>query len=214
MSSGDFPYHLYLVTDEAACLGRDFFWVLEEALKGGADIVQLREKEYTTAAFIDKARKCQEICERYGVPLVINDNLDVALAVKADALHVGQQDLSAHEAKRILGEDYPVGLSLDHRGNLDDPDSDLAWYFGVSPIFSTPTKTDTYDAWGLEGLAWLRGKTAKPLVAIGGIKIENATEIIEKGADCLAVVSGICSAENPGKAAEAYLEAIKRAKRK
>lgn len=208
MQHPDFPYRLYLVTDEAACLGRDFFWVLEESLKGGVELVQLREKNMGRQAFIEKALRTKEVCEKYGVPLIINDAVDVARSVGAYGLHLGQQDLSIDLAKQRLGDDIPIGLSLDRKDDLFQSSADAAWYFGVSPIYPTPTKLDTYDAWGLDGLRWLRDHTTKPLVAIGHIKTSNAATVMAHGADCLAVVSGICSADSPAKAAEAFVREI------
>ncbi|WP_158860731.1 thiamine phosphate synthase [Lunatibacter salilacus] len=211
MNIEKFPFKLYLVTDEAACLGRDFFWVLEEALKAGVDLVQLREKNLPAELFVDKAKRCMEICSRYEVPLIINDLPEVAEMVMAQGIHVGQQDISIEAVKCQLGKDFPVGLSLDRREDLTANGAESAWYYGVSPIFTTPTKSDTLGEWGLEGLGWLRGKTKKPLVAIGNINPQNAANVISNGADCLAVVSAICSAPSPGKAAASFIEAITKA---
>lgn len=206
----DFPYRLYLVTDDALCKGRDFFWVVEEAIKGGVDIVQLREKNLNLDKFIQKAEKLKVLCDKYKIPLVINDSIDVAKAVQAHSLHVGQSDRSVSDAQKILGTDYPIGLSLDQIENLKNPQSEMAWYYGVSPIYATPTKADTLNEWGLQGLSSLRKKTDKKLVAIGSIKTSNAAEIISHGADCLAVVSGICSADSPAHAAEKFREEIEK----
>lgn len=214
MSIEYFPYKLYLVTDEAACLGRDFFWVVEEALKGGVDVVQLREKNLPLTLFVEKAKRCMEICSKYEVPLIINDVPEVAEKVMAQGIHVGQQDISIESVKYQLGKDFPVGLSLDCKEDLSATSAESAWYYGVSPIFSTPTKSDTVGEWGLGGLAWLREKTKKPLVAIGNINPKNAGDIISHGADCIAVVSAICSAPSPGKAAASFIDVItKTAKR-
>ncbi|MCH7409308.1 thiamine phosphate synthase [Belliella sp. DSM 111904] len=203
-----FPYRLYLVTDEAACLGRDFFWVVEEAIKGGVDIVQLREKHLDNDAFFEKAMKLKRICRQYSIPLIINDNIDVAVAVDADGVHVGQSDLSISAVINRVGVQMPIGLSLERFEDLKAEGAEDAWYYGVSPIFSTPTKVDTVSEWGLEGLSSLRKLTDKKLVAIGNIKIENAAQIISSGADCLAVVSGICSATDPASAAAAFKSEI------
>jgi len=210
MISDTFPYKLYLVTDEKACLGRNFFWVVEEALRGGVDLVQLREKHLSEKDFIYKAQKLKALCEKYSVPLIINDHASVAKAVQANGLHIGQNDEKMEVVKEMLGHIFPVGLSLEREAELSNKASDSAWYFGVSPIFSTPTKADTYTEWGLEGLKRLRRLIPKPLVAIGNIKITNAREVMEAGADCLAVVSGICSAPSPRKAAEEFRNEIDR----
>lgn len=203
-----FPYRLYLVTDELACLDRDFYWVVEEAINGGVDIVQLREKKLDDRQFLQKAEKLKVICDRYKVPLIINDNVNVAQWVEADGIHVGQSDTAIHEVQKALGVDFPIGLSIEKMNDIKDPNSNLAWYYGVSPVFSTPTKTDTISEWGLEGLSELKTMSTKALIAIGNIKIQNAASVIAAGADCLAVVSGICSAESPAKAAELFRKEI------
>lgn len=200
----DFPYRLYLVTDQLACRGRDFFWVVEEAIKGGVDIVQLREKELGEHAFIRKAEQLKIICDRYHIPLIINDNAQVAKHVGAFGLHVGQSDLAVTEAMQVLGKNYPIGLSIEQFEDIQTLESEMAWYYGVSSIFSTPTKIDTRTEWGLSGLRELQKISSKKLVAIGNIKIHNAADVVAAGADCLAVVSGICGADDPAKAAEAY----------
>lgn len=205
-----FPFRLYLVTDQNACLGRDFFWVVEEAIKGGVEVVQLREKNLVDFDFIKKAERLKIICDRYQVPLIINDNLLVAKHVGSLGLHVGQSDKAIATAKKILGNDFPIGLSVERVDDIRKDDSKLAWYYGVSPIFSTPTKTDTVTEWGMSGLKELREKTDKKLVAIGNIKLHNAAAVIEAGADCLAIVSGICSADSPAMAAEAFRNEIEK----
>lgn len=207
-----FPYSLYLVTDQKACLGRDFFWVLEQALKGGVDLVQLREKSLSPWEFAEKAKRTKETCDKYGVPLVVNDNPQVALEAECDGIHIGQNDDSIPKVKQILGKEFPVGLSLDQLADLMKTEAQQAWYYGVSPIFNTPTKPDTLGEWGLQGLQELRQKTKIPLVAIGNIKAGNAASVIAHGADCIAVVSAICSADDPAKSATELRETIEKAK--
>lgn len=197
-----FKHRLYLVTDEKACFNRDFFWVVEESLKGGVDIVQLREKLLPDDLFLVKAKKLTDLCNRYNVPVIINDRLEVAKALGSFGLHVGQCDTNIDCIHQAMGEEYPVGLSVELPEHLLLPQVEKAWYLGISPIFSTPTKTDTIAEWGLVGLEAIRAKTFKPLVAIGNIKISNVAQVIKRGADCIAVVSEICSAESPAKAAE------------
>lgn len=171
-------------------------------------MVQLREKSLPLEEFIRKAEKLKTICDRYHVPLIINDSVEVAKKVDAQGLHLGQEDAGIIEARNLLGSNKPLGLSLESMEDLYKPHSEEAWYYGVSPIYATPTKIDTRNEWGLKGLAQLRKATEKPLVAIGSVKIENAASIISHGADCLAVVSGICSAPSPARAAEAFREKI------
>ncbi|SNR92702.1 thiamine-phosphate diphosphorylase [Belliella buryatensis] len=206
----DFPYRLYLVTDQKACLGRDFFWVVEEAIKGGVDIVQLREKDLSIADFIRKAEKLKILCDQYEVPLIINDSIEVARTVEANGIHIGQSDASVFEVQETFGQYFPVGLSIEHLEEIKSDQAKHAWYYGVSPIFSTPTKMDTKSEWGLKGLQSLREISNKALVAIGNIKIHNAAAVIQAGADCLAIVSGICSAKSPSHAAESFKKEIEK----
>ncbi|WP_026998693.1 thiamine phosphate synthase [Eisenibacter elegans] len=208
MPSSAFPYGLYLVTDEAACLGRDFYWVLEEALKGGVQMVQLREKQLSMQAFLERAQRVQQLTDRYQVPLIINDALPIAHALGSFGLHLGQSDVALATARAQLGDAVCIGLSIERYEQVFAPAAQAADYWGVSPIFATPTKQDTQQPWGLQGLMALRRQTTKPLVAIGGIKPIHADALIQAGADSLAVVTGICSAESPAKAAETYRKLI------
>ncbi|GGH60279.1 thiamine-phosphate pyrophosphorylase [Filimonas zeae] len=206
-----FSYRLYLVTDEQACLGRDLFWVVEEAIKGGVDVVQLREKQLDTPAFIQKAERLKQLLDKYHVPLIINDNVEVAKAVQAYGIHVGNSDQSPVTVRAQLGAEAAIGYSIEYETQLSTANAAVADYLALSPIFATPTKTDTVTEWGLEGIAHIRKQTQKPLVAIGHIAADNAGSIIKAGADCLAVVSAICSAEHPAYAAEKIRIEIERA---
>lgn len=193
---------LYLVTDEAACLGRDFFWVVEEAVKGGVSMVQLREKSLSTRAFIDRAKRLKSLLQTYNVPLIINDRVDVALAVDADGVHIGQSDMPFQTAHRLLGEGKIIGLSAEKRPDLLEAEHWNLSYVAVSPLFATPTKTDTDKPWGLEGLQWARQQSRHPLVVIGGLHTGNARDAVMNGANGIAVVSAICSAPSPREAAK------------
>jgi len=206
-----FKYRLYLVTDEAACLGRDLNQVVEAAVLGGVDLVQIREKNLAEKEFLTKSLKLKEMLDRYGVPLIVNDNLPVALQSQAAGIHVGNQDISPE----IIVQQWPacgiLGYSLEYEKQLQTKNAELAHYLALSPVFATPTKTNTITEWGLTGINKIRRLTQKPLVAIGNIKAENAREVIQAGADCLAVVSAICSAPNPAMAAEKIRNAIEKA---
>lgn len=199
---------LYLVTDEGACLGRDLFWVVEEAVKGGVSIVQLREKTLDTPAFIDKAFRMKELLAPYGVPLIINDRVDVALACDAEGVHVGQSDMPYDEIRQVLPKGKIVGVSAEKKSDvLAAEDWDIS-YLAVSPLFATPTKTDTLIPWGMEGLRWVRANSHHPLVVIGGMNQANAAEAIANGADSIAVISALCGAPSPRQAARALLESF------
>ncbi|MEA4909372.1 MAG: thiamine phosphate synthase [Chloroflexi bacterium] len=194
---------LYLVTDRDLCLGRPLEEVVVQAVRGGASIVQLREKQISTRDFIDEARRIQAALAPYGVPLVINDRVDVALAVGADGVHIGQSDMPYSMARRLLGPEAIIGLSVETMDQVLEAEAYQVSYLGVSPVFETRTKTDLNGAWGLEGLAQVRRRSRHPLVAIGGIQAANAAAVVQAGADSLAVVSAICSAPDPYQAAQA-----------
>lgn len=206
-----FSYRLYLVTDERACLGRDLLWVVEEAVNGGVDVVQLREKQLSTPAFTEKAAQLKVLLDKYHVPLIINDNLEVAVAVNAYGIHVGNSDQRPVTVRARWGAEAVIGYSVEYETQLGTANAAVADYLALSPIFATPTKTDTVTEWGLEGIARIRKQTQKPLVAIGNISANNAGSIIRAGADCLAVVSAICSAEYPAQAAAQIRKEIERA---
>lgn len=192
---------LYLVTDELACLGRDLLWVVEEAVKGGVTMVQLREKTLSTKDFVNRALELKEVLQPYGVPLLINDRLDVALASDADGIHIGQSDMPYEYVRKLLPEGKLIGLSAETKDDvLKAEHLDIA-YLAVSPLFATPTKTDTQEPWGMEGLKWVRANSKHPLVVIGGLNHLNAAEAIANGADGIAVISAICSAASPFHAA-------------
>lgn len=198
---------LYLVTDQALMRGRPLADVVAEAVQGGANCVQLREKQLGTREFLAQALILKALLAPQGIPLVINDRIDIALACGADGVHLGQNDLPADEARKLLPPAVFIGWSVE---SMDDVKQSAALpvdYLGVSPVFSTPTKTDTKDPWGLEGLAVVRAATRLPLVAIGGIHAGNAREVLRAGADGLAVVSALCAADDP-RAAAATLRSL------
>lgn len=192
---------LYLVTDPDLIGGRDLVDVVTAAVDGGATCVQLREKHATTRAFVDVATRVRAALADRGVLLLINDRVDVAMAVGADGVHLGQQDLDPVTARRLLGPDAVIGLSVETMADVERAeDLDVA-YLGVSPIHETPTKRDTLAAWGVTGLAEVRRRSRHRLVAIGGINAATIADIAAAGADAAAVVSAICAAPDPRAAA-------------
>lgn len=192
---------LYLVTDRSLSLGRTLEEIVTEAVAGGVTIVQLREKEAQTGEFIQLAQRLMEILKPYDVPLIINDRIDVALAVDADGVHIGQSDMPYETARKLLGPDKIIGLSVE---NLEDVlkanESDVD-YIGISPVFATPTKTDTAKPFGIIGLKDAVRLSVHPTVAIGGMNRNTAAEVMKTGCDGIAVVSAISSAESPSAAA-------------
>ena len=206
-----FPYRLYLVISEADCQGRDPLWVAEQAILGGVDIVQLREKQLDTDAFLLNAARLKAVTDRYGVPLVINDNLAVAVQLGAWGIHVGQRDLPPSLIRKVWTDGCSVGYSIEQPEQLYSKETEASDYLGISPVFSTATKTDTIIEWGTDGIRQIRQRTSKPLVAIGRMDRTNAADAIRAGADCIAVVSAICSADSPRDAAAELKELINNA---
>lgn len=204
---------MYLVTDEAACLGRDLLWVVEEAVKGGVDLVQLREKHLANDDFLLKAQGLKEMLDKYDVPLVINDNLWVAQQCRAGGIHVGNADMQPMEVRKHWPECGLLGYSIEYEEQLASENAQASDCLALSPVFSTGTKTDTVTEWKLQGVSRIRALTAKPLVAIGSINIKNAADVVRAGADCLAVVSAICSAAGPQAAAAQLRSEIEKAYR-
>jgi thiamine-phosphate pyrophosphorylase len=203
-------YRLYLVTDRALARGRSLVDLVRQAVAGGVTIVQLREKEASTRDFVNLAERLQELLVPLQVPLIINDRIDVALAVNAAGVHVGQSDMPAATARRLLGGDRLLGVSVSSIEEARRAEDDGADYLGVSPIYATPTKTDTPTPVGLAGLATLRVATRLPLVAIGGLHAGNLLPVLAHGADSVAVVSAIMAADDPAVAARALRAEIDR----
>lgn len=193
---------LYLVISSDTCGGRNFTEIARQAIEGGVDLIQLREKNISTANFLKKALLLKEITDGCNIPLIINDNLEVAMAINAAGIHVGNNDISPVEIqKKWLAPDKIIGYSIEYRDQLKSDNARVADYLAISPVFRTATKTDTVTEWGLKGVAEIRKLTDKPLVAIGNINGENARAVVRAGADCIAVVSAICLADDPTAAA-------------
>jgi thiamine-phosphate pyrophosphorylase len=205
---------LYLVTDRSLSRGRSTPALVEAAIRGGATVVQYREKSLSTRLMIEEAWAIAEVCKRLGALFIVNDRLDVALAVGADGLHVGQDDMPAGLARRLLGPDRILGVSAGSVEEALEAAAAGADYIGASPIFSTPTKSDAGPALGLAGLSAMAGRLALPVVAIGGINAANARSLMEAGAAGLAVVSAIVAAddvEGSARALRAIIDAAGRA---
>jgi thiamine-phosphate pyrophosphorylase len=200
---------LCLVTDPSLDRGR-LLEVVRAAVAGGVTSVQLREKGASTREFVERARMLMQVLAPAGVPLIVNDRIDVALASGADGVHVGQSDMSVAEVRRWL-PDAIVGLSVERIEHVLEVESRrlAVDYLGVSPVFATASKLDAAPPLGLDGLAAIRDITSLPLVAIGGIAASNAAAVIAAGADGLAVVSAICGADDPLAAARLLRDALR-----
>jgi thiamine-phosphate pyrophosphorylase len=200
---------LYLVTDQSLTRGRPLTEVVAEAVQGGVTCVQLREKQLNSRDFLAQAILLKALLAPYGVPLVINDRIDIALACRAEGVHLGQSDMPVEVARRLLPDDVFIGWSVETPDDVARSSQLPVDYLGVSPVFATPTKTDTSTPWGLDGLRWVRAATALPLVAIGGIHLGNAQQVLQAGADGLAVVSALCAAESPASSAAEFVKILK-----
>jgi thiamine-phosphate pyrophosphorylase len=208
MKPGYPEYALYLVTDRNLSRGRSTLEIVQAAVRGGVTMIQLREKSCPTREFIDEANAIRNFLKSANIPLIINDRVDVALAVHADGVHLGQKDMPLATARRIVGSQMVIGISAESLDGAVEAEAGGADYIGVSPVHATPTKTDTAPALGLEGLRGIRRAVKIPLVGIGGLNAANAGEAIQNGADGIAVVSAIVSADDPEQAARELKRAI------
>jgi len=208
-------YSLYLVTDRELSMGRDNLSVVQSAVKGGVSCVQLREKNCSTREFIEQALILKNFltAQKKNIMLIINDRVDVAQAVGADGIHLGQKDMPFSIVKKIVGDSMIIGISTETLDEALRAEKEGADYIGVGPVYSTTTKTDTVAPIGLEGLIQIRKMVKIPIVAIGGLNHTNAEDTIKSGADGIAVVSAIVSAGDPEKSAKELKEIITKAKK-
>ena len=205
MKKEDIDYSVYLVTDRRNKTDEEFLNIIEEAIKGGTTVVQLREKTASTKEFYDLALRVKEITSRYGVPLLINDRIDIALAVDSEGVHIGQDDMPAGIAREIIGEDKILGVSASTVKEAKKAEIDSADYIGSGAVFPTATKDDA-DSVSEEELKEIVDSIDIPVVAIGGITIENAHTLKASGIAGFSVVSAIMSAEDPKEASEKLKE--------
>ncbi|MFN2564603.1 MAG: thiamine phosphate synthase [Gemmatimonadaceae bacterium] len=206
-----FDLSLYLVVGPEATAGRDVTSVAQAAVRGGATMVQLRYKTGMSEV-MQAAREVIEVLRPAGVPVIINDRVDLARALGAQGVHLGQNDASPAAARRTLGEDAIVGLSITDASQLRAVDPSVVDYLGVGPIFPTGSKPDATAPLGLDVLAEIARSVRLPVAAIGGITEENAADVIRAGADGLAVISAICAADNPEEAARRLVARIDEAR--
>lgn len=190
-------YSVYLVTDRGLARGRSLASIVEEAVEGGVTCVQLREKNCSTREFMDEARSLKRVLAPFSIPLIINDRIDIALAIDAEGVHLGQQDMTIEDARRVAQDSLVIGISAESLEDAIRAEWQGADYIGISPVFSTPTKPDTAPPLGLAGVKLLSAAVSIPTVGIGGINRDNAASVIQAGADGIAVVSAIVSAEDP-----------------
>ena len=194
-------YSLYLVTDAGLSRGRTHREIVQAALRGGVTVVQYREKNASTRRMIEEALELRDLCRAHGVPFIVNDRVDVALAVDADGIHLGQDDMPASLARRLIGRDKILGVSAENVTQARAAVAEGADYIGASPIFATPTKPDAPPPMGVQGLQEIARVCAIPIVAIGGLNTTNVASMMRAGAAGVAVVSAIVSVEDVERAA-------------
>ena len=183
-------YSIYLVTDDGCLQGRALLDCVREALEGGVTLVQYRAKTASSAEMYAEALQLKALCDSFNVPLIINDRLDIAMAVGAAGVHLGQDDLPCAAARKLLGEDYIIGVSAHNPAEAKAALQSGANYLGCGAVFGTATKADVKKL-GTEGLAAICKAKGLPVVGIGGVTADNYREVRAAGADGAAIVSGI-----------------------
>ena len=192
---------LYAITDRNLSLGRDILFCTEEALKGGASIIQYREKNISTGEMVRAAKSLRELTLKYNATLIVNDRVDVAMASNADGVHLGQSDMEVLDARRILGTDAIIGLSVSSLHELEAAIELPVDYIGAGPVYATGSKADANEPMGLDLLHDICVKSPFPVVAIGGICKVTAPKVIAAGAASIAVISAVMSEVDIQKAA-------------
>jgi len=193
-------YGLCIITADMPELKRTHVDVARESILGGATMVQLRDKNAGTREILEAALEIRDFTKRAGIPFIVNDRIDIAVAAGSDGVHLGQEDMPVDVARRILGRTRIIGISATNLEEAIEAQSRGADYLGVGPIFATPSKEDAAEPMGPAGLAEIRKQVRIPIVAIGGITEENAGEVIAAGADGIAVISAVAGASDMKKA--------------
>jgi thiamine-phosphate pyrophosphorylase len=201
-------WSLCFIADSEAAAGKNILQLLADAGEGGATIVQLRGKRWTSREFLDMGLKAVRLLRSKKIPLIINDRVDIALACEADGVHLGQDDMPLPYARKILGKNRIIGISVARPEEAEAAEKGGADYIGAGPVFGTLSKRDLGPLLGLAGLRAIRQKVKVPILAIGGITPFNVADVISAGADGVAVISAIASAADPKKAATEIIESI------
>ncbi|MFO7917205.1 MAG: thiamine phosphate synthase [Anaerolineae bacterium] len=212
MKAEDVDWSVYVITDRRAAGDRSTIRVIEAAIAGGASVVQMREKEGTTRELIALGRGLHKVTRKVRVPLIVNDRLDIALALDAEGVHVGQEDMPAPMARRLLGPERILGVSAGTVEEARRAERDGATYLGVGDVYGTPSKENAGTPIGIEGLREIAEGVSIPVVGIGGITADNAAAVIEAGAAGVAVISAVVAAQDPRAAARRLKEIVRQAK--
>jgi thiamine-phosphate pyrophosphorylase len=201
-------FKLYLIVDQANCRYHSIENIVEEAIKGGVDAVQLREKNATTTEILQIGAELQKILQKHNIPLIINDRIDIALALNADGVHLGQKDMPPNMAHKLLGPDKIIGLTVANQEQAIKAEQLDINYLGVGPVFATQTKANPAPTLGIEKLQQICKISKHHICAIGGINLDNADKVIDAGANAIGVVSAICGVKNPQTVSKKLRQAI------
>lgn len=195
MSKPLIDYSIYLLTDSNCLNGRDLLTCVEQALQSGVTLLQYRSKHTDCGPMYFEALQLKDLCDKYHIPLIINDRLDLAIAVGAAGVHLGQTDMPCSIARRILGNEYIIGVSAHNPEEAVKAVADGADYLGCGAVFGTKTKADV-DKLGLNNLSAIRQAVAIPMIGIGGVNANNYVQVLQTGANGAAVISGILGVED------------------
>ena len=198
---------LYLVTDSDILKGRDFYKVIEDSMKAGVTMVQLREKDADGKEFLEKAMKLRELTRKYNVSFIINDRVDIAMLCDADGIHVGQSDIDAVSVRKLIGEDKIIGVSARSVEEAKKAKEDGANYLGIGAMFSTSTKLDAKDV-SFDTLNNIINEVDLPFVLIGGINLDNVCQLKQFNPDGYALVSGSLGAQDIKSRVKSWYEKI------
>ncbi|OLO26928.1 thiamine-phosphate diphosphorylase [Alkalihalophilus pseudofirmus] len=201
-------FKLYTITGEEFHQGRDLMTVMEQAIIGGSDIIQLRDKTNSKKVVFEKGKQLRELTKKYGVTFIVNDHIDVALAVDADGIHIGQDDLPIEEARKIVGKDKIIGLSTHAIEEAREAERAGADYIGVGPIFPTKSKVDVVDPVTTDYIRQVVKEITIPFVAIGGIKLHNVDQVLEAGATRICAISEIVGADDIKSVCQQFIQKI------
>jgi thiamine-phosphate pyrophosphorylase len=206
-------FDLYLVTDRQLTHGRELLWVLERALEGGVKAVQLREKDLSGKELFVLAERVRRLTERHGARVFINDRIDVALAVDADGVQLGEASIGARDARTLLGAERMIGVSTHSADEAEQAEKDGADFILFGPVYFTPSKAVYGAPQGVVALQSIVEKVSVPVYAIGGISSENLAETVRAGARGVALISAIIAAEDPRAASESLLTLLRSGRR-
>jgi thiamine-phosphate pyrophosphorylase len=206
-------FELYVITDEAIAGGRSHVEIAQQALRGGADVIQLRDKGRSCAELACVGREIAAIIRKAGAVFIVNDRLDVAIACGADGVHLGQDDMRLSTARQLAPPGFIIGISVGTVAEAIDAEREGADYIALSPTFSTISKEDAGCGHGLERLREIRRAVSLPLVAIGGINRHNARDVIAAGADGIAVISAVVASPDITSAARELKDLVQESKR-